>query len=524
MIPIQNKIKFPGINSTLISILSIVLVLAVSNAILDASAQTIEYSLKVKSTPSIIFIGGGGFYTQGSSVTVDKAPETWREYTFVGWQIDGTWADGNPITIRMDSAHTLTAVYSKEIGGTILVDAIPRISEITVDGTIYLPSELPVSFTWPEGSTHVISSPAIISDSPDTRYVFDSWKDNSIDKDRTVTISPDTQEFIALFKTQHYLKPITDNGIVEGGGWKDEGKTAFFDLESDIVYDKKNDNIRYVFESWDTGDYQNSISNSIDILGPAKVKATWTPQYKLDLTTSVPEYDLFGFGWYEEQKQIALIADEELESSSANIRYVFDKWVSKGPNPVIIPNAHSPSTTITIEEPYVIEAVYKESYRVNVWSQYGSPAGAGFYKSGEIAEISVGQDKIIVSPNKERKVFSGWNTFGAKTMNPGGTLSSPGSTVAQNLLVLVDKPLNITTNWKTQYYLDVQSQEGRVKGAGWYDLGRMVPFSVDQANTPPGMWSVVVFDKWTGDVASDKTSDRIILSCPTEISAISPDL
>lgn len=436
----------------------------------------------------------------------------------MGWKVDGKWADGNPVTIRMDAEHTAVAVYSKEIGGSIIIDTIPRISEITVDGTIYLPDELPISFSWADGSTHIISAPGIISDSPETRYVFDSWKDKNTEKDRTITIGSDTQEVIALFKTQHYLKPITEYGRVIGGGWQDEGRTAQFELESDIVIDKKDDNMRYVFDSWDFGDYQNSASNSVDIIQPVTVKAKWTPQYRLSLQTTIPDYDLFGTGWYEQGKQVALIAEEELESSDSDIKYVFDKWVSKGPNPVIIPNAQSPSTTITIDQPYVIEATYKESYRVNVWSQYGTPIGGGFYPKGEIATITLSQNDVVVQPNKIRKVFEGWNTFGARTMNPDVSKDSADS-VARNLLIIVDKPLNITTNWQTQYYLDVQSQEGTAKGAGWYDVGRMIPISIDQRSTPPGMWSSKVFDRWTGDIESTDMNERIIMSEPKTVIA-----
>src|SRR3990172_1626922 len=90
---------------------------------------------------------------------------------------------------------------------------------------------------------------------------------------------------------------------------------------------------------------------------------------------------------------------------------------------------------------------------------------------------------------------------------------------SQKLLIFVDHPLNVTTNWQTQYYLDVQSQEGNAKGSGWYDLGRMVPISVDQQSTPPGMWSSKTFDKWTGDIESTDMNERVIISEPKTVIA-----
>jgi len=522
MVPNLNKNKSKGVEFN--PKLLIVLVFFASFSIIEASAQVVSgsdiFTLRVKSEPNILFISGGGEYKAGTTVTIDPAPETFEDYTFVGWQIDGRWAEGNPITIRMDNSHSALAVYSKDKVGNIVIDTIPKVSEITVDGTIYLPDELPLSFSWVEGSTHIISTPAIIKSSPETRYVFDSWKDKNKESDRTITVDSETKEFIVLYKTEHFLKPITEYGTVIGGGWQEAGKTATFELESDIVLDKKDDNIRYVFDSWDFGDYINSPANSVDLTEPVTVKAKWTPQFKLDVKTSIPDYVLFGSGWYEEGKQVALIAEEELESPNSDIRYVFDRWISRGPNPVLIPNAQEPSTTIAVDQPYVVEATYKESYRVNVWSPFGNPIGSGFYTDSEIAEITLPENEIVVSPNKEKKIFVGWNTYGARTMTPElGAEEDTKNIGNQNLLVLVDHPLNVTANWKSMYYVDVQTPYLKATGSGWYELGQLVPIAIQQRSTPPGMWSSNTFSGWSGDISGDNINARVIVNGPKSIVA-----
>jgi len=507
--------------------LIIILIFVASFVLVEAKAQvtddTSQYVLRVKSDPNILFIGGGGLYDVGTSVTLDKAPEIWREYTFIGWQVDSMWTDENPPTIRMDRNHEVKAIFEKTLSGKIFVDTIPRVTEITIDGTIYLPAELPVSFDWDSNSEHTIAVPETVKESPNTRFVFDSWKDNYPSNSRKVVVTSDDTEFIALFKTEHFLKPITEVGNVLGGGWKEEGTTVNFEVESDIVIDKKNENIRYVFNSWNLGDYPNSPSNVIDFEAATAVKATWDEQFKLQLKTDVPGYDLFGTGWYDQGREVILIAEEELESDDSNTKYVFERWVSKGSNPLIIPNAHTPTTTITLEEPYVIEAQYGKSYRVNVWSQYGSAVGEGFYKQGEVAEIKMAQTEVVVQPNKIRKVFDGWNTFSARTMSMGSNedidLKNVGAVGNQNLLLFVDNPTNVTTNWKTQFYLDVQTTEGKTKGSGWYDIGRMVPISVTAPSTPPGMWSTYKFDGWTGDIVSADMKGRVIVNEPKIVMA-----
>ncbi|MCZ6583004.1 MAG: hypothetical protein O6761_07535, partial [Thaumarchaeota archaeon] len=132
--------------------------------VIDASAQTDVYHLTVKANPNIIFIDGSGDYTAGSTVTLDGAPETWREYSFIGWQIDGRWSIDNPLVVTMDRSHTAEAMYERTgIIGGIVIDTIPRVSEVTVDGIIYLPNELPLTFNWATKSQHVIGLSAAVN-------------------------------------------------------------------------------------------------------------------------------------------------------------------------------------------------------------------------------------------------------------------------------------------------------------------------------------------------------------------------
>ena len=487
------------------------------------TASTDTYSLTVNSTPNILFISGSGMYDSGAVVTLQKMPDVWQDYQFVGWKIDGLWSDQNPPTILMTRSHDVEAVFAKQEGiGKILIDAIPRITEITVDGTIYLPDELPLSYDWPVGSTHTIVISDVQKQNPNSRYKFDSWKDLNKETLRTITVDEKTSNFVAIYKTQHFLKPISEYGTVAGGGWQDQGSSVSFELESDVVVDKKNENIRYVFNSWDLGDYLNSPNNIIDVEEPIAVKANWDEQYKLDLKTNIPDYNLFGTGWYNKERQVALIAEPTLESPNSDIQYVFDRWVSKGPNPVIIPNAQEPATTITMAEPYVIEANYKKAFLVNVWTPYSTGVGGGFHSEGSTVEISIAQPEVIVNPNKIKKIFSEWNSHGARIMDfssEEAELEGANATGIHNVLVFVDGPTNVTAKWDTQYYLDVQSSEGTVKGSGWYDIGRMAQISAETPSIPAGMWSTQVFDKWVGDIDSTSMKDRVLMNKPKNVIA-----
>ena len=305
--------------------------------------------LKVSSVPNILFIPGTGSYNEGTTVTLDEVPQKWNEYSFVGWKINGVWSLGDTLSIRMDRSYDVEAVFEKSSQGNILIDTIPRISEVTIDGVIFLPTELPVSMEWEDGSDHFLSIPSVVKEDSSKRYSFDSWKDNNSEIFRTITVDArEDNEFIALFNLQHNLKIISEKGNIIGGGWQDVGETSHFSVESEIVMDEKDDSIRYVFNSWDLGDYPNNPENLMDIEQSTTVNVIWDTEYKLDLRTNVPEYDLFGTGWYLAEKKISLITEESVDSDDSKVKYLFDRWMSKGPNPVIIPNAQSPFTRITM--------------------------------------------------------------------------------------------------------------------------------------------------------------------------------
>ena len=502
----------------------LLLVFVSAFTVIDASAQQETYHLTVKANPNIIFISGSGDYTIGTVVKLDPAPDTWQDYSFVGWKIDGRWSVDNPPSIRMDTSHSVEAIYDKtNLSGGIVVDTIPRVAEIAVDGTIYLANELPLKFAWETGSKHVISIPASVPKDPETRYVFDSWKDQDSKILRTVTAGSEG-DYIALYKTQYYLKSISEYGTVLGGGWQDAGAPISFEIEEEIVLDKKNENIRYVFGSWDKGDYVNSPQNIIDFVSPVTIKANWDTEYFLDLKSNVPDYELAGEGWHANGKTVFLIAEPELKSPKSDVKYVFEKWVSKGINPVVIPNAHSLSTSIVLENPYTISAQYKKSYQVNVWTPFGKAIGGGFYEAGTVAEISVQNTEIVVEPKQIRKIFTGWNTGSARTMDLGGPaeLDPEGKLIGgENLMVFADKPLNVTANWKTQYYVDVQSPEGGglITGGGWYDVGKLARFGIQTPSTSQGFWTSNTFDRWVGDYEGDSAHGTIVVSEPKTIIA-----
>ena len=507
----------------MISKILLILVVVAAFSIINASGAEVKtFHLTVKSQPNILFIGGTGDYKQGQTVKLETLPLVWQDYTLKGWKVDGRWTSENPPTITMDADHTVEAIFDKtNIVGGIIVDAIPRVVDITVDGTIYLATELPLTFNWEAGSEHIISIPSIVNLDPNTRYKFDSWKDKNTQAFRTIAVQKD-DGFIALFKTQYLLKSISDHGVIEGAGWHDAGSGVNFALEDDTVLDQKDENIRYVFNSWNQGDYPNSPENYIDLVNPVALKSNWNKEYKLTLITNIPGFEPPGSGWYLEGKNVIVVADAQVESPKSDINYVFNSWVTRGQNPVIIPNNRSPSTAIVMENPYTIEAQYDESYRVNVWTPFSSAVGGGFYDKGKIAEIKMQQTEFVIESDQIRKIFTGWDAGNAKAMDFKETaeLDPDGKPIGnQNIVLYVDRPVNVTATWKTQYYLDVQTTDGKVVGGGWYDVGKIARIEVKTPSVQQDLWKALVFDKWSGDLEGISTKETILMNSPKTVTA-----
>ena len=127
--------------------------------------------------------------------------------------------------------------------------------------------------------------------------------------------------------------------------------------------------------------------------------------------------------------------------------------------------------------------------------------------------------QVEIDPKSIRKIFSGWDTHGAKTLSFEDIESDSTAKGSQNLLVFINAPANVTAQWKTQYYLNVISEEAEAKGEGWYDFGRLATVSLKESSTPPGMWTSNKFDKWTGDIDSETSKARVIMNGPKTVIA-----
>lgn len=144
---------------------------------------------------------------------------------------------------------------------------------------------------------------------------------------------------------------------------------------------------------------------------------------------------------------------------------------------------------------------YTVQYYVSVASKQPALETSGWYNRGDRVTASV--KSPIVEEAGVRHAFIQWKGL-------------PGSSSSSNLSIIVDRPLNITAVWKTQFFLSVSSSFGTPKGEGWYDEGTVAKFSVAQ-----DMAETVLhhFEHWEGDYSADSTEGSLLMDGPKKVTA-----
>jgi len=145
------------------------------------------------------------------------------------------------------------------------------INLLSIDGEMYCPSELPVSFTWTPGSSHDLEVESLVSGGNGIEYVFDSWDDGTQSTFRTISSGG---VYTANYTTRYYLTVESDYGDPQGEGWYDSGSMATISVTS-----PEGTIIRQVFTDW-SGDYSDTAASaSITMDGPKTVTANWKNDY-----------------------------------------------------------------------------------------------------------------------------------------------------------------------------------------------------------------------------------------------------
>jgi len=405
--------------------------------------------------------------------------------------------------------------HAQQANVEVTIDSEPRTSSIVVDGVIYMPSQLPATFSWEEDSTHTIGIPlASTLEGSAKRYDFVQWNDQSTSLTRSIKVTDDMplKHFIALFQTKYLLTIYSDHGSPSGAGWYDEGSTAELNIAANEVFiETTPGKVRAAFTGWSSGYMPTSHKNYVDMNGPTVVLANWKDQYRLDVISAVAPAS--GKGWYDSGAIARIGVPGTVELADEGRKYTFKEWQVIGDGSQAISDRTHESTEVIMDGPQTIAPLWNEMYLVRIDSSIGNPSGTGYYSEGETAGITI--DPIYETEvGKFRFVLSGWE---------GIKLDDPSSS---SFSITVEKPLIVKPLWTKQYFIKANSVYGLVEGSGWYDEGSTATLSLQSMTVDTGLGKHAGFAGWsTGDPQSTtfSQSDQYTIESmngPMEITAV----
>ena len=278
---------------------------------------------------------------------------------FTQWSGDATGTN-RPVLITMDSAKDVTANYKTQY--EIIFDQSGVYGDyagtvITVDGTDYSVSGLPVSFWWDEDSTHnfTFQSPLIVTVDAE-RYVWISTSGLSTQQSGSITVST-SGSITGNYETQYFLT-VTSlyDSPTPTSGWSDDGTVITASVTSPWAGPT---GVRYVCTGWSgTGSVPASgaaISVVFTISEPSSITWNWKTQYYLTVQTDpsgLSPAPTPSSGWYDEDADVTLNAPDT--SYLGSEEYSFDYWdvdgtpKGTGVNPI----------SVIMDQPYTATAHY----------------------------------------------------------------------------------------------------------------------------------------------------------------------
>jgi hypothetical protein len=295
------------------------------------------------------------------------------------------------------------------------------------------------------------------------------------------------------WKTQYYLTVDSAYDTPSGENWYDASSTAYASLSNGVVSDGVG--TQHVFTGWG-GDASGIglTSNSIIMNSPKTATANWKTQYYLTVTSSAGSETPVS-GWFDAGANITAYVTSPV-SGGSGIQYVCTGWAGAGSVPA---SGSGTLVNFTINAPSSITWNWKTQFYLTVASAHGTVGGQGWYDSGSIAYATV-TPLIVSGPSDIQYVFTSWGDDASGSTSPSNPITMSG-------------PKTATANWKTQYYLTVNSTHDSPSGAGWYDSGATAGFSVSSpAAGPTGVRYICT--GFTGDASGSGTSGSILMDGP----------
>ena len=441
---------------------------------------TVEVDGVPATAPYAFVCENGRTYTIAAPTPQGGSP---TRYTF------SSWSDGGAQTHQFLCASSATYTATFLVEHEVTLATSPPNLDIVLDG---VPYATPWTSWWPEGSSGTVDAPSP-QGGGSTRYLFDSWSDTGAQAHLIVASGPMT--LVAAFRTQFLLLVQSPYGAVSCDSpdcWYAPNAPALFSVSPLIV--DASPGTRYAFAGWLGDSNATSGSASIAMDAPHVVTADWVIQF--ELTVDSPYGTTVGAGWYNATSDATFSVSPQTVAGAPGARYVFDGWTRDS-------NATSASSTLIMDGPRSVNAVWGTEYELQAVSPHGTTAGAGWYRANTDALFSVSPG-MVDGPPGTRYAFQRWTG--------DSTVSNAAASIR------MDEPRTVAAAWGTEYELTIVSEYGIPVGDGWYAEGAVVDVSIEVEVTVDG--TTYRFAGWTGDDASTNATFGTAMTGPKRIVAL----
>lgn len=466
-----------------------------------------------------------GWFDSGSgviaSVTSPISGGSGVQYVCTGWTGSGSVpgsGSGLSVSFVIDAASAITwnwktqyQVIMDQTG--VSVDFVGSV--LAVDGFNYVVIDLPVTFWWDSGSSHSFSfaSPLVVGAK---QYTWNSTSGLSTFSNGTLIVTSrgsiignylvqNQVSFDQVGVSSDFVGTVI---IIDSVGYSNVqlpvsfswslGSTHSFAFQSPLIVGANSK--QYVWTG--TTGLSSLEGDTINVTVYGSIVGAYKTQYYLSVAS---QYDSPSpaSGWFDTGTFIQESVNSPILTGTGT-QQVCTGWSGTGSVPAF---GSSNFVAFIINAPSSVSWNWKTQYQLTVFSAYGTASGEGWYDSGSTAYATLALGTVSGTPGIQY-VFVAW-TGGASGTD---TISGP---------ITMDGPKTASADWKTQYYLTVNSAYSIPIGSGWYDSSTTA-YARLQNGTYLGTAGIqYVFVGWLGDASGTvySQSNGIIMDSPKTAAA-----
>jgi hypothetical protein len=290
---------------------------------------------------------------------------------------------------------------------------------VTIDGTSYGVSQLPVSFYWTVGSMHsfAFQSPLVVTANGE-QYVWTGTTGLVSEQSGMITVTT-YGSIVGNYTIQYYLALQTSPSGVNapsGAGWYNAGTYASISTPQDVAILAGSS--RYDFRGWTTTDTleitsPSSASTTVYMDQAKTVTANYVTQYYLTVVTSPSGVNgPTGEGWYDAGSYASISTPQDVAIVAGSSRYDFRGWTTTDMSEITDPSAAS--TTMLMDGAKTATANYATQYYITVESAHDTPTTSAWVDEGGSFTASVTSPTEVVSGDHQW-VCNGFSIDGGAT-------------------------------------------------------------------------------------------------------------